>query len=554
MTEQPPAPPDASPAPDPEQLPAAGDAPGRSARRGWVIPALAAGAVVAVVAAVAASGLGSGGGLRPLALGGAEAGDSALSASAELRAAASYKLDAALPDGPSEEAVRRFAQAAAEPAAVARLAAALGIGSAPTRASGRWEATGPGGALFVLDEPGQPWSYQRDGLLERPGGCPDTPVTSDPAAGPDASSTLCVGPPESAAPASGSAGAGSGGSATGSGQTPSSTATDTPLAAATPEPVPGTDPGWQPYPEPVPLPEPSPGPSADSARATAAPVLGAVGLDAGAARVEPGAPTTWVSLDPVVDGLPTSGWATSLTVDAEGIVYADGHLGTPERSDPYPLITAAAAYDQLASQPQPALGACPEPDPAVGAPIDPAVTLPACGDLEPLVITSVRLGLAPYPEGDDLVLAPTWLFGTAVGWGPQVLAIAPEWVTEPSAPPVPEPAPVPPPEPAPTAEPPGPAPVDPPEPEQPAIQVKPLGGDGLVIVAYYGGSGSCRRRSGSPRSRPERVVLELVDTATPGTACTADYRMYEREVGLAEPLGDRQVIDAATGLVAWPVP
>ena len=170
-----------------------------------MIPALAAGAVVAVVAAVAASGLGSGaGGLRPLALGGAAADDSALSASAELRAAASYELDAALPEGPSEEAVRRFAQAAAEPAAVARLAAALGIGSAPTRGSGQWEATGPGGALVVLDEPGQPWSYQRDGLLDRPGGCPDTPVTSDPTVGPDASSALCIGPPVSAPPGSGS--------------------------------------------------------------------------------------------------------------------------------------------------------------------------------------------------------------------------------------------------------------------------------------------------------------------------------------------------------------
>ena len=114
------------------------------------------------------------------------------------------------------------------------------------------------------------------------------------------------------------------------------------------------------------LPEPSPGPSADSARATAAPVFAAVGLDASAARVEPGAPTTWVSVDPVVDGLPTSGWATSVTVDAEGIGYADGHLATPERSDPYPLISAADAYGQLADQPQPAIGACPSPTPRWG--------------------------------------------------------------------------------------------------------------------------------------------------------------------------------------------
>jgi hypothetical protein len=244
-------------------------------------------------------------------------------------------------------------------------------------------------------------------------------------------------------------------------------------------------------------------------------------------------------------------------VDAEGLVYADGHLGTPERSDPYPLITAAAAYGQLAGQPQPAIGACPQPEPAPGAPIDPAVTMPACGAVEPLVITSVRLGLAPYPEGDDLVLAPTWLFGTADGWGPQVLAIAPEWVTEPSAPPVPEPAPEPtaplPTEPAPLPTEPSPGPGDPSQPEQPVIQVKPLGGDGRVIVAYYGGSGSCPPEVRIAEESADRVVLVLVDTVPPDTACTADYRYYEREVTLAEPLGDRQVIDAATGLVAWPV-
>jgi len=535
----------------PEPLPESGPAEGTASRglRGWLIPALAAGAVVAVVAAVAASGLGSGaGGLRPLALGGAAGDASALSVSAELRAAASYELDAPLPEGPSEEAVRRFTQAAAEPAAVARLAAALGIGAAPVRGSDHWNATGPGGALVVLDEPGQPWSYQRDSLLDRPSGCPDTPVTSDPAVGPDASSALCIGPPASAPPRSSSGSAGSGSAAEGS-----AGAVATATAVPAPEPVPGTDPGWQPYPEPIPLPEPPPGPSADSARATAAPVLAAVGLDATAARVEPGAPTTWVSVDPVVDGLPTSGWSTSVTVDADGIGYADGHLAAPERSDPYPLISAADAYDQLADLPQPAIGACPQPDPALGAPIDPAVTMPACGEVEPLVITSVRLGLSPYPEGDDLVLAPTWLFGTADGWGPQVLAIAPEWVTEPAAPPVPEPAPIPPPEPAPTADPPGPTPTDPPAAEQPAIQVKPLGGDGRAIVAYFGGSGSCPPEVRVAEESAESVVLELVDTVPPDTACTADFRMYEREVRLAEPLGDRQVIDAATGLVAWPV-
>ena len=572
MTEQLPAP-DPSPLPHTEPLPDAGVSAGPGGRgpRGWVIPALAAGAVVAVVAAVAASGLGSGaGGLRPLALGGAATDGSALSASAELRAAASYELDAALPEGPSEEGVRRFTGVAAQPTPVARLAAALGIGAAPVRGSGQWEAAGPGGSLLVLDEPGQPWVYQRDGRLDRPGGCPDTPdnaVTSDPTVAPDAASTRCIGPPASAPPASGSGSATSGsateGSAgaaegTGSGEdsapSPGAVATATPAPA--PEPVPGTDPGWQPYPEPVPLPQLSPGPSADSARAIAAPVLAAVGLDATAARVEPGAPTTWVSLDPVVDGLPTTGWATSLTVDAGGTVYADGHLGTPERSDPYPLISAATAYEQLASQPMPAIGACPQPDPALGAPVDPAVTMPSCGAVRPLVITSVRLGLAPYPEGEDLVLAPTWLFGTADGWGPQVLAIAPEWVTEPSAPPVPEPAPAPAPAPAPTAPlptEPVPGPGDPPAPEQPAIQVKPLGGDGRVVVAYYGGSGSCPPEVRVAEESADRVVLALVDSVPPDTACTADFRMYEREVTLSEPLGDRQVIDAATGLVAWPV-
>jgi hypothetical protein len=244
-------------------------------------------------------------------------------------------------------------------------------------------------------------------------------------------------------------------------------------------------------------------------------------------------------------------------VDAQGVAYADGRLGVPERSEPYPLITAAAAYDQLADQPMPAMDLCLQPDPAVGAPVDPAATMPACGGIEPLVITAVRLGLAPYPEGDDLVLAPTWLFSGADGWGPQVLAIAPEWVTDPEPPPAPEPSAVEPPEPAPTeppaTEPPGPAPTEPTPPEQPAIQVKPLEGDGRVLVASFGGSGSCPPDVRVAEEGPERIVLELVTSVPPDTACTLDFRAYEREVRLAEPLGDRQVVDAATGLVAWPV-
>ena len=94
-------------------------------------------------------------------------------------------------------------------------------------------------------------------------------------------------------------------------------------------------------------------------------MLEALGVSAERARVEVGAPASWVSVDPSVDGLPTRGLTTSLEVTSDGVVGGNGYLGSAEPGEAYPFIPAQAAYDQLASQPMPEIAVpCPEPAPA----------------------------------------------------------------------------------------------------------------------------------------------------------------------------------------------
>lgn len=92
-----------------------------------------------------------------------------------------------------------------------------------------------------------------------------------------------------------------------------------------------------------------------TAKAAAAPVLKAAGQDGaaldagqlmGSARV--------VNADPVVDGLPTYGWATGIQVGPDGqVTGGTGKLKALEKGDAYPVIGAAEALKRLnAAQPR----------------------------------------------------------------------------------------------------------------------------------------------------------------------------------------------------------
>lgn len=92
-----------------------------------------------------------------------------------------------------------------------------------------------------------------------------------------------------------------------------------------------------------------------AAKAAAAPVLKAAGQDGAAldARQLMGSARV-VNADPVVDGLPTYGWATGIQVGPDGhVVGGAGMLKGLEKGDAYPVIGAAEALKQLnAAQPR----------------------------------------------------------------------------------------------------------------------------------------------------------------------------------------------------------
>lgn len=70
------------------------------------------------------------------------------------------------------------------------------------------------------------------------------------------------------------------------------------------------------------------------------------------------------------------------------------------------------------------------------------------------------------------------------------------------------------------------------------------------VVVQYGDSSSCPHVdvTHAVRESAERVVVTLeADAADPGRACTADYRQMLVPVRLAQPLGDRVLVDGHRG-------
>ena len=108
----------------------------------------------------------------------------------------------------------------------------------------------------------------------------------------------------------------------------------------------------------------------------------------------------YVSADPTVDGLATTGVATTVVVRPDGAVMAGGWLAPVEHAmkavGTYPLRTAQAAFDGLGSLPVPEI-AC-----MVGKP---------CPWTDPVTITGAAAGLmSAWEDGKDPLLVPAWFF------------------------------------------------------------------------------------------------------------------------------------------------
>lgn len=214
-------------------------------------------------------------------------------------------------------------------------------------------------------------------------------------------------------------------------------------------------------------------PSQDEARKIALELLQQAGIDTMNATVSvDDFVSVWsVRVDPMVDGIPTEGFGSTVAIGPDGVVeYANGTLGRPQAADEYPLIGTSAAIDHLnkgegfvgprpmlaetatasdttSAGPSGSAGSAPgsvggaEPAPPLppcdgtGAP----TTFP-CGSPDPMPpVTDTTpppppqqitiagaeriLIFASTYDGSDSWLVPAYRFTTGDGVGPSVLAI-----------------------------------------------------------------------------------------------------------------------------------
>ncbi|MER6118231.1 hypothetical protein [Streptomyces sp. NPDC001743] len=280
--------------------------------------------------------------------------------------------------------------------------------------------------------------------------------------------------------------------------------------------------------------------SEKAAKAAAVPVLKAVGQDDAAldARQLMGSVRV-VNANPVVGGLPTYGWATGVQVGPDGeVVGGSGQLKGLEKGAEYPVIGASEALKQLnAAQPSRGgnTGDCAGP-----APLEDGVKPSgmSCGKrtgAEPTTTVTVdraTFGLAArYVDGNQM-LVPSWIFTVrpgAGGTGDTVtqVAVDPAYLTK-----------------------------DAPAEKTPDDGTTKSGrtilsysADGRTLsVTFWGGV--CSKYAASASEEGSAVRVSLTETKPEkGKACIMIAKELTRTVTLDRPLGERNVVDAASGTV-----
>ena len=475
-------------------------------------------AAIAVTASLVADGHQRSRSPRVLRLADAPVAREAATLAGGLAGGGAYRLTGDLPqDTPADAAAWSLPKGPGTASRVARLADALKAGT-PERQGDGWSA----GGLRVNGEAGLAWYFSFCS--------PDVAATSE---GPGA--------PEGSVSSVGCAvsGVGSVSSATGA-PAPATSPVPATLLPAGPKPLPagpvpaGPAPVVQAPPPPYPVPAPQKTPSEQAVRAVAAPILEALGLTDEPARVNVYAGGGSLVVDPPVDGIRTWGWSTRVDVDQNAhLTGAGGWLGQPEKADSYPLISARAAFDALPIAPRMMM-------------LCPVTKDGGCQEPPPAEITGAHLGLmvAPLADGGQ-VLLPAWLFDVKGSEEPvAAVAVEPKYLGTPAGS-----------EPGKPGVAPGmpPTQVDPPPPSDRAM----LSFDSAhrakttdAVMVQYGDSGSCPHTNVThfAKESADTVVVVLeADTMNAKVACTDDYHPVLVEVVLQAPLGDRQIIDGATG-------
>ncbi|MFG2596748.1 hypothetical protein [Streptomyces sp. NPDC048462] len=281
--------------------------------------------------------------------------------------------------------------------------------------------------------------------------------------------------------------------------------------------------------------------SEKAAMTAAAPVLKAVGHDSAAldARQLMGS-TRVVNADPVVDGLPTYGWATGVQVGTDGqVIGGGGQLKGLEKGAEYPVVGAADALKQLnAAQPSDGrknIGGCATVAPLGG---DRKPSGESCGartGAEPptttVTVDNAVFGLAAqYVDGKQL-LVPSWIFTVrpaAGGAGNTVtqVAVDPAYLTK----------------------------------DAPSEKTPDAGGttraggtaqsysaDGRTLsVTFWGGA--CSTYKVSAKEDGDTVRVRVAESKPdPDKVCVMIAKELTRTVTLDQPPGDRKVVDAESG-------
>ncbi|MFG2623742.1 hypothetical protein [Streptomyces sp. NPDC048473] len=282
--------------------------------------------------------------------------------------------------------------------------------------------------------------------------------------------------------------------------------------------------------------------SESAARAAAAPVLKAVGQDDAAldARQLMGSVRV-VNADPVVDGLPTYGWSTGIQVGSGGeVVGGSGQLKGLEKGDSYPAISAGEALKQLngaasRTDGRPDVGGCATPVPLQDGLKSPGVHCGARTGAErtttTVTVDKAVFGLAKQYVAGKQTLVPSWLFSVrpaAGGTGDTVsqIAVDPTYLAKdaPSA----------------TTPPPG-------DTEKSQRQILSYSADGRTLsVTFWGGVCSTYAASATEDGNRVRVTVTESKPAEK-KVCIMIAKELTRTVTLDAPLGDRTVVDAASG-------
>ncbi|MBT2383267.1 hypothetical protein [Streptomyces sp. ISL-11] len=288
--------------------------------------------------------------------------------------------------------------------------------------------------------------------------------------------------------------------------------------------------------------------SEEKAKNVAAPVLKVLGQSGARTRAgELFGAVRAVVADPVVNGTPTYGWQTRLEVGSDGqLVGGGGQLQAPVKGADYPLVNADEALTQLNkgradTPPEVSVGGCASAVPHDGDGRDGTVPCPGKARASgPATVTGASYVLASHYVRGRQALVPSWLFQVRMAGSTekdgtvQVVqpAVDPKFLAKPAGG-------------TPGSAKPSGKPSGTPKTTRPHVESYTQ--DGRKLVLHFWG-GVCNDYAATAEQSADVVRVSVTGTEKePGRSCVLMAKRYDETVTLDEPLGDREVVDAATG-------